>query len=465
MGDDMNKINRPFRYYLSILLLMTAVSVVAQNPRAAQKLFDGEQFVEAAGMYAKLVRRYPGSAAYNYFYGVCLYETGDVEGALPYLQKACKRKYIKAFRYMGMANCRRYRFDEAVANYEDFIHYLEQRRRDTSAAEEELSELRKRARMMRGVKDIQVVDTFAVGRKDFLKCFRLSPQAGKLSPAETGDGVVFETSLGNMRLIGDSTETGERVIRESNKVFGKWSKPRIVASVKEFGNAVTPFMMGDGQTLYFASDREGGLGGYDIYITRYDSDEGEYLRPGNLGMPFNSQANDYMMAMDEAAGLGWFVSDRFQPEDSVCVYVFVPSDRVVDYDDTPGELMRARASLRPAESTVTSPDIVKAARMRLAAIGGGADGGGESVSEVENKFSDPETASCFKKLQMLKDDLKDMEAKLLDLRKRFHDGDDIVRGNIRGQLLDLEGRVEGLRREVKQQEKKFRILKTSKTDK
>lgn len=469
MGDNMDIINRPLKYFLLILLLLAGGRTLAQNPRGAERLFAEKQYKEAADIYAKLVRRYPGSAAYNYFYGACLYETGDAEGAIPYLKRACKRRYINAFRYMGMANSSRYRFDEAAADYESYIHYLQQRRRDTSEAEAELSQIRMKARMMRGVKDIQLVDTFAVGKRDFLDCFRLSPEAGSLSPAPHNDGTIFETALGNMRLIGDTTQTGERVIRQQNKVFDEWSEPETISSLCSYGNVATPYLMGDGLTLYFASDMEGGLGGYDIYITRYDSDEGAYLKPGNLGMPFNSQADDYMLAIDETEGLGWFVSNRFQPEDSVCVYVFVPSQKIVDYDETPAPQMRARASLRPASASAAAEDMLREARKRLSALSSSAkdnkDMAHKSSATSTPEFSDPETNACYGRLKTLRSDLEDMEAEIFGLRKRYHDGDEIVRGNIKDRLLDLENRVEGLRKEVKQQEKKFRILKTTNTDK
>ena len=48
-----------------------------------------------------------------------------------------------------------------------------------------------------------------------------------------------------------------------------------------------------------------------------------YLAPENVGMPFNSPYNDYMYVIDEFNNLGWFASDRYQPEDkSAYMYSF-----------------------------------------------------------------------------------------------------------------------------------------------
>ena len=52
-----------------------------------------------------------------------------------------------------------------------------------------------------------------------------------------------------------------------------------------------------------------------------------------------------MMVIDEAKQLGWFVSDRYQPEGKVCVYLFIPNDNRERVDSEDIELKRARASI------------------------------------------------------------------------------------------------------------------------
>ena len=39
-----------------------------------------------------------------------------------------------------------------------------------------------------------------------------------------------------------------------------------------------------------------------------------------------------MYAIDDYNNLGWFASDRYQPEGKVCVYVFVPNESKTTYD-------------------------------------------------------------------------------------------------------------------------------------
>jgi len=51
---------------------------------------------------------------------------------------------------------------------------------------------------------------------------------------------------------------------------------------------LTPFVMSDGLTLYFASTDHQSFGGYDLYVTRYNLATDSYLVPNQLNMPFNS---------------------------------------------------------------------------------------------------------------------------------------------------------------------------------
>lgn len=74
------------------------------------------------------------------------------------------------------------------------------------------------------------------------------------------------------------------------------------------GNEVTPYLDAATGMLYFSSDFLPGLGGYDLFKSLLAAD-GPGL-PINLGVPFNSPANDLYPEVDEAAGTGGFTSNR-----------------------------------------------------------------------------------------------------------------------------------------------------------
>ena len=124
------------------------------------------------------------------------------------------------------------------------------------------------------------------------------------------------------------------------------NEKRLPATINKEGSQAFPFVLSDGLTLYFASTGEPSFGGYDLFVTRYNLASDSYLNPNQLNMPFNSPFNDYLLAIDEEKGIGWFASDRFQPADSVCVYTFIPNPQVqlVESENTDSLARRAQIS-------------------------------------------------------------------------------------------------------------------------
>lgn len=78
----------------------------------------------------------------------------------------------------------------------------------------------------------------------------------------------------------------------SYNVNGQWSAPkRLSFNSKEFSCAY-PFIDKDGRTLYFSSNRPGGIGGFDIYKSVLMNDS-SFTEPVNLGNNINSADDDF----------------------------------------------------------------------------------------------------------------------------------------------------------------------------
>lgn len=56
-------------------------------------------------------------------------------------------------------------------------------------------------------------------------------------------------------------------------------------------------------------------------------------------MPYNSPYDDYLLAIDEITGIGWWATDRNQLEDSITIYKFIPSDLRQNYDSGADDLV------------------------------------------------------------------------------------------------------------------------------
>jgi Tol biopolymer transport system component len=71
-----------------------------------------------------------------------------------------------------------------------------------------------------------------------------------------------------------------------------------------------PFISRDGLTFYMASNRPGGLGGIDIWAAHRSSPDDPWGAPENLGAPVNSAANDFCPTIDRNGRRLFFVSNR-----------------------------------------------------------------------------------------------------------------------------------------------------------
>ncbi|MGD9928843.1 MAG: OmpA family protein [Mangrovibacterium sp.] len=80
-------------------------------------------------------------------------------------------------------------------------------------------------------------------------------------------------------------------------------------SVNTQGNELSPFIHPDGETLYFASDEWPGLGGTDIFYTRLTGGS-VWQRPANLGYPINTAQNEQGMIVDASGRDAYYSSNR-----------------------------------------------------------------------------------------------------------------------------------------------------------
>lgn len=448
------------RYISCLIALLCIGTLSAQTLVQAKKMFENGDFENAKTAFSKLIKRSPNSAEYNYYYGASLYETGELDKSLPYLEKSAKRNYIGAFRYLGKAYADLYRFDEAVENYETHIEWLDEKNRDTEQAENELSELLKKARMFKSVEKVAVIDSFVIEKSRFLDAFKISNTSGTIK--ENGNGTIYENEMGNKRIISEMKDSLMQLYTQV-KLLDGWSEYEAIESLNDNCNINYPFLMGDGVTLYYASDGEGTLGGYDIFVTRYDSEDNTYLKPSNIGMPFNSTANDYLYVIDEFNNLGWFATDRNQPSDTVCIYVFVPNEtkQTYNYEASDPQFIKDVAILHNIRSTWTDENVVREGRQRLAAL--------KYANEKETKkvdfmliiddsatytfwsdFRSKEAQETYRQLLQKEKDLAHFQQTLQSKRSEYESENGLGKKKLEPSILDLEKRVLQLQEEIAQ---------------
>jgi hypothetical protein len=278
----------------------------------------------------------------------------------------------------GQALDKAYRFEEAIETYDAYITKQKKRRKATTRAEQLLDKSKERLRMLKGVERVCIIDSVVVDKAKLLDAYKISPESGMLftyneyfhdkAPQEA---TVYETEMGDKLYYGELDADGKYSIVTRNKLQGEWGRTRLLPeTINDSINANYPYVLTDGITIYYAGDAKSGLGGYDIYVTRYNTGNDTYLNPESVGMPFNSPANDYLYVIDEFNDLGWFASDRRQPTGKVCVYIFVPNEskRVYNYETMDKEKLIRLAQISSIKETWTDMNVVKAAKARLQTI-------------------------------------------------------------------------------------------------
>ena len=289
---------------IAVLLVSFGLNFQAQTLEDADRLYAGKKYMEAAEMYYQL-----------YYFN----------------------KSVQAYQMQIDALVKSKKTQEA-----DSIKPLQKH-------------AEKAARMLSRCEDIQIIDSVIINKNDFLKAYLLGEETGTFKQANAT--VVYENQLEDRRFFGKVDKNGYFRLNSQVKVQDRWSDEKPLSlPFEEEADDNFPFVMPDGLTIYYASTGNGSIGGYDLFVSRYNLSNDTYLAPSQLGMPFNSIYNDYMLVIDEVNGIGYFASDRFQPEDKVVVYTFIPNSEIRPLGIDDEQLLRERAMITSIGDT-QSPNI------------------------------------------------------------------------------------------------------------
>ncbi len=129
---------------------------------------------------------------------------------------------------------------------------------------------------------------------------------------------VFEpmVSADGLSLFFVKGKPGENTdIYMATRTTEGWSKAEPLAAINTEADELGPEMSADATRLFFYSDREGGAGGYDLWMTERDAD-GVWRDAVNLGAHVNSGYNEYGMTISRDGEKIYFSSNRPQPDET-----------------------------------------------------------------------------------------------------------------------------------------------------
>ena len=246
---------------------------------------------------------------------------------------------------------KQYFFDEAIEKYYQAAEFAEDEETQAFLLKR-IQQANNALTMTEFCAEPNVVERQRFSRKDFFQYYPLKSQSWHVSPnpLDSLDGYPTYFPRGEKSIIFSAVDfAGTRSLFVTRMTDTLWTAPRLLGeSLTTMGSEIFPMLSPDGKTLYFASDELYGMGGFDLYSSTWDPETKTWQDPVNMGFPFNSPGDDFLLMDTDDGKYTIFASNRDCSKDSVYVYV-------VDY-----------AASRDRKVVHSREDIVRIASMRPA---------------------------------------------------------------------------------------------------
>ncbi len=218
---------------------------------------------------------------------------------------------------------------------------------------------------------------------------------------------------------------GIRNIYTSELKDSLWSAPRLInEQITSASDEIYPMLSPDGKSLYFASKGLYGMGGYDLYVSKWDEAAGDWGIPVNMGFPYSSPYDDFLYINTDDGRYTLFASNRDCPADSVTVYVLEYEVLPVRSGVSDAEELRKLCALEPQSGKGTE---------------------NSNISSVTNPIQEDENSALYRDkmtaVRQKRDSLTALGAELDRLRSRLPDADEQTAERIKAEILAGEARM------------------------
>lgn len=260
-----------------------------------------------------------------------------------------------------------YNFADAVKFCENAIEALDSTA--SQKAEERLLLARNGLNMMGFCSQPTVVARQTFPLRDFMLLYPLRDKSWRRTPNQLdslgGDNLsqaVYVSDGAEDIYYSAKDEEGIRNIYRTHLADSLWSVPGLInEQMTSSSDEIYPMLSPDGKSLYFASKGLYGMGGYDLYVSGWNEETGDWDVPVNMGFPYSSPYDDFLFVNTEDGKYSVFASNRECGRDSVTIYV-------LEYDSMPvrkavtdvkelrnlAELSPAGGASRPGNGAVTT---------------------------------------------------------------------------------------------------------------
>ncbi|MFC2125563.1 OmpA family protein [Bacteroidota bacterium] len=328
-----------FFYGLLLLILLPSCSLKKRPLKKADKKFDVGEYEVAIELYHKAIRKGESPGEANFLIGESYRVSNRLKEALPYYEASIKNRYKEeeVYFYLAFSYKAHERYDEArdaLNNYldvgvnESLRQMAEKELRNLNLVEEMLS-----VKNYYRVKNLRDINTPAAeyspiynngelyftsaraGGKiykatgsTFTSIYKIKSQGARVDMAtlqplgeminheNTNEGSVTFSSDGKTMIYAKGNSGKKKSGKDVDLYItrfrrGKWSEPRLIRINDPDAWDSCPSLSLDGRTLYFASNREGGFGGTDLYSATRDG-RGRWGNIRNLGPVINTSTNE-----------------------------------------------------------------------------------------------------------------------------------------------------------------------------
>ncbi len=304
----------------------------------ANKLFDEEQYVEATSLYLRLISLNPQDFDYNYRYGTCLIFNADdkKKDALRYLSYAITSKSAdpRAYYFRGRALHLNYQFKEAKKMYKAYKSKRSPKDKSFDV-DREIAMCDNGKRLLSTFTDIIVSEKKQIDESKFFRLYHdMESIGGKILVTERFQSKM-DKKMGHVPIVhfpknatsvyyssyGEKGTTGLDIYVRKKLPNGSWGAPySLPGEVNTPYDDNFPYLHPSGQYLYFSSKGHNSMGGYDVFMARFDPVANAFMRTENVDFAICSPDDDLFYVVDSAYQNAYFASARQSEEGKLHVY-------------------------------------------------------------------------------------------------------------------------------------------------
>ncbi|MFT5778972.1 MAG: hypothetical protein ACI837_001929, partial [Crocinitomicaceae bacterium] len=346
-------------------LFLIVASVHAQETEEkveekANKLFDNEQYVDATPFFLRLISLHPTNVSYNFKYGTCLLFNSDNEKkeAIRYLNFAVNSPDVdpKAFYFKGRALHLNYQFKEAKKYYQLYQSKCSAGD-NTFDVDHEIEMCNNGGQLLSTFTEIIVTEKKPVEEDKFFRLYHdMESFGGKILVTERFQSRI-DKKKGHVPIVhfpknattvyyssyGEKENSGLDIYIRRKLPDNSWGNPTpLPGAVNTPYDDDFPYLHPSGKYLYFSSKGHNSMGGFDVFMARYNSSSNIFERVENVDFAISSPDDDLFYVVDSSYQNAYFASARQSESGKLHVYrvkvVRIPVQEIIVMGDFLSEI-------------------------------------------------------------------------------------------------------------------------------